>query len=133
MTQHVVMTVPDDAPRSGHRTCSSSIENRHQTKLSSPTVSSAKRSSNLFVIDCKSSSNEVCHHLRCHPLRGHRNCVASSRRVITYGVISFAVYLQYVQLPIPKEPSFISFSMVRFHLHARPVVLHRRIVRVLWK
>jgi hypothetical protein len=33
MTQHVVMTVPDDAPRSGHRTCSSSIENRHQTKF----------------------------------------------------------------------------------------------------
>jgi hypothetical protein len=27
------MTVPDDAPRSGHRTCSSSIENRHQTKF----------------------------------------------------------------------------------------------------
>jgi len=50
MTQHVVMTAErmtqrscddtggddhsvDDPPRSGHRTCSSSIVNRHQTKF----------------------------------------------------------------------------------------------------
>ena len=46
----------DDAPRSGHRTCSSSIVNRHQTK---------------FVI----TSGVIATPLR-HPLRGHHTrCV----------------------------------------------------------
>ena len=92
------------------------------TVLRHPIGSSAPRSSQLC---CVIPSG--------HPLRGHRNCVASSRRVITFGVIGFAVYLQYVQLLIPKESSPNSPNPLRFRLHAWAIVFHWRIVYLLRK